>query len=66
MTDHDGSAGVKPVEKPALLQGYIEASNVTPMREMVDLVLISRSYEANQKIIKTADEDAQKELDALG
>ena len=54
------------VDKPQLLQGYLEASNVTPMREMVDMVLISRSYEANQKIIKTADEQMQKTLDALG
>jgi len=54
------------VDKPTLLQGYLEASNVTPMREMVDMVLISRSYEANQKIIKTADEQMQKTLDALG
>lgn len=62
----NGSAGAQPVDQPDLLQGYLEASNVTPMREMVDLVLISRSYEANQKIIKTADEQMQKVLDALG
>ena len=55
-----------PVDKPDLLQGYLEASNVTPMREMVDMVLISRSYEANQKVIKSVDEQMQKTLDALG
>ena len=55
-----------PVDQPDLLQGYMEASNVKPMREMVDLVLINRSYEANQKVIKTADEQMQKTLDALG
>lgn len=54
------------VAKPDLLQGYLESSNVTPMREMVDMVLIARSYEANQKIIKTNDEQMQKALDALG
>ncbi len=55
-----------PVQQPDLLQGYLESSNVTPMREMVDLVLISRAYEANQKIITTIDEQMQKTLDALG
>ena len=55
-----------PVEKPELLQGYLEGSNVTPLREMVDLVLISRAYEANQKMITTVDEQTQKALDALG
>jgi flagellar basal body rod protein FlgG len=62
----NGSAAPAPVDHPNLLQGYVEASNVTPMREMVDMVVISRSYEANQKIIKTADEQMQKVLDALG
>ena len=62
----NGSAAPTPVDHPNLLQGYVEASNVTPMREMVDMVVISRSYEANQKIIKTVDEQMQKTLDALG
>jgi flagellar basal body rod protein FlgG len=60
--------GVRPesVDQPELLQGYLEGSNVTPLREMVDLVLISRAYEANQKIINTVDQQMQKTLDALG
>jgi flagellar basal-body rod protein FlgF len=61
------SAGAQPepVEKPELMQGYLEGSNVAPLREMVDLVLISRAYEANQRIITTADQTMQKTLDAL-
>jgi len=59
-------AGMRPVEQPELMQGYLEQSNVQPLREMVDLVLISRAYEANQKIITTADQQMQKTLDALG
>ncbi len=54
------------VDEPELLQGYLEGSNVMPLREMVDLVLISRAYEANQKIITTVDQQMQKTLDALG
>jgi flagellar basal body rod protein FlgG len=61
-----GGASPQPVDKPELLQGYLEGSNVTPLREMVDLVLISRAYEANQKMITTVDEQMQKTLDALG
>jgi flagellar basal body rod protein FlgG len=62
-------AGLPPpesVENPELLQGYLEASNVTPLREMVDLVLISRAYEANQKVINTVEQQMQKTLEALG
>ena len=55
-----------PVEKPVLMQGYLENSNVTPLREMVDLVVISRAYEANQKMITAVDQSMQKTLDALG
>lgn len=54
------------VAEPELLQGYLEGSNVTPLREMVDLVLISRAYEANQKIITTIDQQMGKTLEALG
>jgi flagellar basal body rod protein FlgG len=55
-----------PVEKPELLQGYLEGSNVSPMHEMVDLITISRAYESNQKMITTTDNEMQKTLDALG
>lgn len=55
-----------PVANPGLMQGYLESSNVSPLHEMVDLVLISRAYEANQKIITTFDQEGQKTLDALG
>ncbi len=54
------------VEEPEVMQGYIEGSNVSALREMVDLVLISRAYEANEKIIKTVDDQMGKTLDALG
>lgn len=54
------------VSKPVLTQGSLEGSNVAPLREMVNLVLISRAYDANQRVITNADEQMQKELDALG
>jgi flagellar basal-body rod protein FlgF len=60
------NAGKEAVAEPELMQGYLEQSNVQPLREMVDLVLISRAYEANQKIITTADQQMEKTLQALG
>ncbi len=59
-------AGMEQVEEPDLMQGYLEQSNVQPLREMVDLVLISRAYEANQKMITSIDQQMQKALEALG
>jgi flagellar basal body rod protein FlgG len=60
--------GVKPtpIAKPEILQGNLEASNLTSLHEMVDLVTISRAYEANQKIITSRDELLDKTLQAFG
>ena len=59
-------AGGAPVQKPDVLQGYLESSNVSPLTEMVNMVMISRAYDANQKIITNADKEMQKTFDALG
>ncbi len=55
-----------PVDKPEVLQGYLEGSNITPLREMIDLVSISRAYEANQRLIQTRDDLFGKALEKLG
>lgn len=36
-------------------QGYLEASNVNVVTEMVDMITIQRAYEAGQKVIQTMD-----------
>jgi len=55
-----------PVTKPEVLQGNLESSNSTSLQEMVDLVTISRAYEANQKLISSRDELLDKTLQAFG
>lgn len=60
------TADPKAAEHPGVLQGYIESSNVSPLFEMVNLVQVSRIYEANQKVITNADQQTQKTMDALG
>jgi len=54
------------VDKPGVLQGHLEGSNVRPLQEMIHLVNIARAYEANQKIIQNRDQMLQRTLDALG
>jgi flagellar basal-body rod protein FlgG len=39
-----------------LLSGYIEQSNVSVVEEMVKMIVSQRAYEANSKVIRTADE----------
>jgi flagellar basal-body rod protein FlgG len=38
--------------RPKVFQGMVEASNVNPVEEMVQMIEVNRSYEANQKIIQ--------------
>ncbi len=42
-------------ESPEILQGFLEASNVNIVREMVDMIELQRAYEMNQKTIQTHD-----------
>ena len=39
-----------------LLSGYVEQSNVSVVEEMVNMIISQRAYEANSKVIRTAEE----------
>ncbi len=41
---------------PSILQGYLEASNVQVVTEMVEMIEVNRAYEANQKAVQTHDQ----------
>ncbi len=42
-----------------IFQGYLETSNVQVVSEMVQMIAVSRQYEANQKVIQTYDTSLQ-------
>jgi flagellar basal-body rod protein FlgG len=42
-----------------ILQGFLEASNTNVVNEMVNMITSQRAYEANSKVIKSADEMLQ-------
>jgi flagellar basal-body rod protein FlgG len=44
----------------ALLQGYVEQSNVSVVEEFINLIVSQRAYEANSKVVKAADEMYQQ------
>ena len=60
--------GVQPttIERPMILGGSLESSNVSPLREMISLISISRAYEANQRLILANNETSEKAIQALG
>jgi len=41
--------------RPKVVQGFVEASNVNPVTEMVRMIEVNRAYEANQKSIQSED-----------
>ncbi len=42
-------------ERPRVMQGYLETSNVNVVNEMVQMIEVNRAYEANQKSVQTED-----------
>ena len=49
-----------------IFEGYLEASNVQVVSEMVELISATRTYESNQKVIQTIDETLDKAVNQLG
>ena len=49
-----------------IVQGTLEASNVNVVKEMVDMITVTRAYEANQKIIQTIDTMLDKSVNQVG
>lgn len=65
-TTRNGKA-VKEVDfEGQVLQGTIEETNVLSMKEMIELLSSYRSYEANQKVIRSYDETIGKAVNEVG
>ena len=45
-----------------IYQGYLEMSNASVVKEMVNMITISRHYESNQKMLTTFDETLEKSM----
>lgn len=59
-TDISGNAKVFLDGGPNVRQGFLEGSNVNPVIEMVNMIEVNRTYEANQKVVTTQDALAGK------
>jgi flagellar basal body rod protein FlgG len=66
LAPNDSGVAPKKLDHAQILNNYLESSNVTPMREMVSLVSVSRAYEASQKVVQTADDNQDKAIQMLG
>lgn len=60
------NGGVRIASDAKVEQGMIEGSNVNVVSEMVDMITISRAYQAGQKVINTMDESLNKAVNEVG
>jgi len=51
-TRFTAAGGIEPVENASVLQGALEASNVSPVLEMARMIEVQRAYEAGQNVLE--------------
>lgn len=71
--EHYGENYYQPVEgateqptNAKVYSGYLEASNVQVVSEMVQMIAVTRAYETNQKVIQTYDSSLEIAVNQLG
>ena len=60
------AGGQVQLSEAQITQGTLEMSNVNVVSEMVEMINITRAYEANQKIIQTIDGTLDKAVNTIG
>lgn len=65
MYDATAAAGLR-ASNATVHQGYLEMSNTNVVEEMVDMITITRAYEAGQKMIQSVDTTLQKSANEIG
>jgi flagellar basal-body rod protein FlgF len=65
-TEYSEPAFVMNENRPKVYQGFLESSNVNPVVEMVNLIEVHRSYEANQRMIQAHDSALGRAINDVG
>lgn len=63
---NDPKLQVTEAPSSTLRQFYVEGSNTTPAKEMINLISAMRTYEANQRVIQINDERMGRAISELG
>lgn len=64
--DESGTTADVPDAEVRVVQGALETSNVSVMREMISMIANLRAYEANQKSIQAIDHTLDKAINEVG
>lgn len=62
----DPGGDVVPVEAAKILQGFLEKSNVDPVREFTRMIEVQRAYELGQSFLDREDERVRATIRAIG
>ena len=62
---YDSVDDPQPMDRPEIVQGMLEESNVQPVKEMSNMITVSREYESNQKIIEAENDRMMKAMQVL-
>lgn len=66
-TMYEPVAGATEIEvEGQVLQGFLEQSNVNVVKEMTQMIAITRAYEANQKVLKAMDTTLDQAVNSVG
>lgn len=57
---------VEPAGEARILQGFLEDSNVDPLREVANMISVQRAYELGQSFLDREDERARSVIQTLG
>ena len=57
---------VKKIKVPTIQQGFLEGSNVNPIKNLTAMIVAHRSYEAYQKAVSNYDKMMEKSSNSLG
>lgn len=66
MFVHDGAPDNIVAPTGELTQGFLEGSNVNPMKNMTNMIIAHRTYEALQKAVKAYDNTMQLAAQKVG
>lgn len=66
FTDPNGVAGEQQVSRTNVVQGFLEQSNVDAVREMIEMITNSRTYEASSRLMSAQDQTLNHVVNDIG
>jgi flagellar basal-body rod protein FlgG len=66
FAEHEGGKPEIKVEIPQVMAGFLEGSNVNPVKEMVDMITALRAYETSQRMVTSQDATVDRAINAVG